>query len=109
MVFTNVYNPRSYIPRKKEIRPTPVGEGATLGANATVICGHSIGRFAFVGAGAVVIEDVPDYALVVGNPAAIKGWMCRCGVRLHFDEGRGVCDVCGAKYRQEGRSVTEVG
>jgi len=108
LVFTNVYNPRSYIPRKNEIRPTPVGEGATLGANATIVCGHTIGRFAFVGAGAVVIDDVPDYALVVGNPATIKGWMCRCGVRLHFDDGRGTCDVCGMKYRQEGRIVTEV-
>ncbi|MFH1625581.1 MAG: Gfo/Idh/MocA family oxidoreductase, partial [Pseudomonadota bacterium] len=83
MVFTNVYNPRSYIPRKDEIRPTLVKEGATLGANCTILCGHTIGRFALVGAGAVVLNDVPDFALVAGNPSRIKGWMCRCGIRLH--------------------------
>ena len=77
MVFTNVYNPRSYIPRKEEIRPTLVKEGATLGANATIVCGNTIGRFAFVAAGAVVLNDIPDYALVVGNPAVVKGWVCR--------------------------------
>jgi UDP-2-acetamido-3-amino-2,3-dideoxy-glucuronate N-acetyltransferase len=104
MVFTNVYNPRSYIPRKSELRPTRVKEGATLGANCTIVCGHTIGRFAFVAAGAVVTKDVPDYALVAGNPAKLKGWMCRCGVRLHLEEDRAVCDVCGMKYRQnEGR------
>ena len=85
MVFTNVYNPRSYIPRMNEIRPTLVKEGATLGANCTILCGHTIGRFVFVGAGAVVLGDVPDFALVAGNSAKIKGWMCRCGIQLHFD------------------------
>jgi len=108
MVFTNVYNPRSYIPRKNEIRPTPVREGATLGANSTIVCGHNIGRFSFVGAGAVVIDDVPDYALMVGNPAKIKGWMCRCGIRLHLDKGDAVCDVCGLRYRKKGNRVHEV-
>jgi UDP-2-acetamido-3-amino-2,3-dideoxy-glucuronate N-acetyltransferase len=98
MVFTNVYNPRSYIPRKSELRPTRVKEGATLGANCTIVCGHTIGRFAFVGAGAVVTKDVPDYALMAGNPAGPKGWMCRCGVRLHFEEDLAVCDVCGQRY-----------
>jgi UDP-2-acetamido-3-amino-2,3-dideoxy-glucuronate N-acetyltransferase len=73
MVFTNVYNPRSYISRKDEIRATLVKEGATLGANCTILCGHTIGRFAFIGAGTVVLDDVPDFALMVGNPAAIKG------------------------------------
>ncbi|MBN2124858.1 MAG: Gfo/Idh/MocA family oxidoreductase, partial [Deltaproteobacteria bacterium] len=87
MVFTNVYNPRSYIPRKDEIRRTLVREGATLGANSTIVCGHSIGRFAFVAAGTVVTGDVPDYALMAGNPAKIKGWMCRCGIRLNFEDG----------------------
>ena len=107
MVFTNVYNPRSYIPRKSEIRHTLVKEGATLGANCTILCGHTIGCFAFVGAGAVVLHNVPDFALVGGNPAVIKGWMCRCGVRLHFEDGNAACDVCGAKYEKKGESVRE--
>ena len=109
MVFPNVYNPRSYIPRKSEIRSTLVREGATLGANCTIVCGHTIGRFAFVGAGAVVVGDVSDYALMVGNPARLKGWMCRCGIRLHFDDGRAVCYACGKSYRQEGIRVLEKG
>jgi len=107
MVFTNVFNPRSHIPRKDEIRPIIVKKGATLGANSTIVCGHSIGRFAFVGAGAVVVNDIPDYAMAVGNPAEIKGWMCRCGVRLHFEKGKAVCDVCGAKYLKDGKQVCE--
>jgi UDP-2-acetamido-3-amino-2,3-dideoxy-glucuronate N-acetyltransferase len=108
MVFTNVYNPRSYISRKNEIRTTLVKEGATLGANSTVVCGHTIGRFAFVGAGTVVLDDVPDFALVVGNPAMIKGWMCRCGIRLHFEGKRAVCDVCGSRYVKYGDSIKEL-
>lgn len=108
MVFTNVYNPRSYIPRKAELRKTLVREGATLGANSTIVCGNTIGRFAFVGAGTVVIADVPDHALVVGNPAAIKGWMCRCGIRLHFEQGRALCDACGSRYAKEENVVTEI-
>jgi len=107
MVFTNVYNPRSYIPRKNEFRHTLVREGATLGANSTIICGHTIGQFAFVGAGAVVTEDVPDFALVAGNPAIIKGWMCRCGIRLHFDGNAATCDACGSRYGKKGNSVKE--
>lgn len=108
MVFTNVYNPRSYIPRKNEIRSTLVREGSTLGANSTIVCGHTIGRFAFIGAGTVVIRDVPDYALMVGNPAQIKGWICQCGIRLHFEDGRAVCDVCATRYIKEGDVVSEV-
>ncbi|RPI77441.1 MAG: oxidoreductase [Desulfobacteraceae bacterium] len=108
MVFTNVYNPRSYIPRKDEIRKTLVKEGASLGANCTIVCGHTIGRFAFVGAGSVVIDDVPDYALVVGNPAEIKGWMCQCGVRLHFEKNKAICDTCGLKYIQDGKNVSKI-
>jgi UDP-2-acetamido-3-amino-2,3-dideoxy-glucuronate N-acetyltransferase len=107
MVFTNVYNPRSYISRKSEIRRTLVREGATLGANCTILCGHTIGRFAFVGAGAVVLHDVPDFALVAGNPAEIKGWMCRCGIRLHLEQDRATCEVCGLKYVTNGDAVVE--
>src|SRR5947208_4204711 len=82
VVFTNVINPRSHISRKHEYRPTLVRQGATLGANATILCGLTIGRFAFVGAGAVVTRDVPDFALVHGNPARHRGWICACGVTL---------------------------
>ncbi len=98
MVFTNVYNPRASVSRMDELRPTLVKEGATLGANCTIVCGHTIGAHAFVGAGAVVTDDVPDYALMVGNPAVQKGWMCACGVRLHFDGGAAACDACGRRY-----------
>jgi UDP-2-acetamido-3-amino-2,3-dideoxy-glucuronate N-acetyltransferase len=108
MVFTNVYNPRSYIPRKDEIRPTVVKEGATLGANATIVCGHTLGRFAFVAAGSVVLDDIPDFALVAGNPAVIKGWMCTCGVRLNFEDGMATCEACGLTYRKEKNRVTIV-
>ncbi len=101
MVFTNVYNPRSYIPRKNEIRKTLVKEGASLGANCTIVCGHTVGRFAFVGAGSVVLDDVPDFALEVGNPAQIKGWMCQCGVRLYFEKNKAICDTCGLKYHKK--------
>ena len=90
MVFTNVINPRSHVSRKHEYQADARRRGATLGANSTIVCGHTIGRYAFVGAGAVVTSDVPDYALVVGNPARIAGWMCECGVRLpSADERRG--------------------
>ena len=82
MVFTNVVNPRSHVSRRHEFLPTVVRRGATLGANATVVCGRTIGRYAFVGAGAVVTRDVPDYALVIGNPARLAGWVCECGVKL---------------------------
>src|SRR5512140_3066885 len=82
MVFTNVINPRSHVSRKDEYRQTLVKRGASLGANSTVVCGHTVGAHAFVGAGAVVTRDVPDYALVVGNPGRVTGWMCRCGIKL---------------------------
>jgi UDP-2-acetamido-3-amino-2,3-dideoxy-glucuronate N-acetyltransferase len=100
MVFTNVINPRSHVVRKSEYRPTLVRKGATLGANCTVLCGHVVGRYAFVGAGAVVTRDVPDHALVAGVPAKRIGWMCACGVRLP-DRARGgkyACGACGARY-----------
>jgi UDP-2-acetamido-3-amino-2,3-dideoxy-glucuronate N-acetyltransferase len=102
MVFTNVVNPRSHVSRRDEFRPTVVKRGASLGANSTVLCGYTIGRYAFVGAGAVVTRDVPDYALVVGNPARIAGWMCACGVKLaagaHPPEAA-TCPACRSQYR----------
>ncbi len=99
MVFTNVLNPRSAVERKKEYRRTRVGKGASIGANATIICGHDIGAFAFVGAGAVVTRDVPPYALVVGNPARQIGWMSEHGERLTFDEhGFAICPGSGVRY-----------
>ena len=100
MVFTNVYNPRSEISRKDEYRKTLVKKGATIGANATVVCGITIGSYAFIGAGSVVTKDVPDFALVYGNPAAPRGWMCRCGVKLLFRGGKAICSVCGEEYEK---------
>jgi UDP-2-acetamido-3-amino-2,3-dideoxy-glucuronate N-acetyltransferase len=109
MVFTNVINPRSRVPRKDEYRPTLVRCGATLGANSTVVCGHTIGRYAFVGAGTVVTRDVPDYALVIGNPGRIVGWMCECGVKLAAGARAPrhiVCAACAKVYQTEGASLT---
>lgn len=104
-VFTNVYNPRAFIERKHEFRQTLVKKGATIGANATVLCEHTIGRYAFVGAGAVVTKDVPDYALVVGNPARIVGWMCECGTKLDFNNNMTASCVCGKSYDKKGEKV----
>jgi UDP-2-acetamido-3-amino-2,3-dideoxy-glucuronate N-acetyltransferase len=98
MVFTNVHNPRAAVVRKHEYRPTLVKRGATLGANCTVVCGTTIGRHAFVGAGAVVSRDVPDFALVVGVPAKAIGWMSRHGERLTFVDGRAACPSTGERY-----------
>jgi len=99
MVFTNVLNPRSEISRKNEYRKTLVKKGATIGANATIVCGHTIGSYAFVGAGAVVTKDVPDFALVYGSPARQQGWMCRCGERLPDGEGsKRSCSACNSHY-----------
>ncbi|MGD9245799.1 MAG: Gfo/Idh/MocA family oxidoreductase [Desulfobacterales bacterium] len=98
MVFTNVINPRSHISRKHEFKQTIVKKGASIGANATIICGNTIGRYAFIGAGAVVTKDVPDYALVVGNPAKIVGWMCECGHQISFDGDVATCLGCGKQY-----------
>jgi UDP-2-acetamido-3-amino-2,3-dideoxy-glucuronate N-acetyltransferase len=103
VVFTNVINPRSHISRKHQYRLTPVRQGATLGANATILCGITIGRYAFIGAGAVVTKDVPDFALMHGNPARQHGWMCACGIALPVKgsakTGRATCGECGAAYR----------
>jgi len=83
----------------KEVRPTLVRKGASLGANCTIVCGNTVGKYAFVGAGAVVKKDVPDYAMVAGNPAKIKGWMCICGNRIDFHGSKGQCRECGKPYR----------
>jgi UDP-2-acetamido-3-amino-2,3-dideoxy-glucuronate N-acetyltransferase len=99
MVFTNVVNPRSRISRKNEYRNTVVRQGASIGANATVVCGHTIGQYAFIGAGAVVTRDVPDYALIYGNPARQQGWVCRCGIRLPLHGIRATCQACGDSYQ----------
>jgi UDP-2-acetamido-3-amino-2,3-dideoxy-glucuronate N-acetyltransferase len=112
MVFTNVVNPRSHISRKDEYRRTLVRRGASIGANATIVCGHTIGRYAFIGAGAVVTKDVPDFALVLGNPARISGWVCMCGVRLDLEsrlrEGTVVrCKACGASYTEADGKLAE--
>jgi UDP-2-acetamido-3-amino-2,3-dideoxy-glucuronate N-acetyltransferase len=98
MVFTNVHNPRAHIKRMSEVRPTVVQRGATLGANCTIVCGNTVGEYAFIGAGAVITKDVPAYALMLGNPARRKGWMCACGVALDFADNKAHCRVCGAAY-----------
>jgi UDP-2-acetamido-3-amino-2,3-dideoxy-glucuronate N-acetyltransferase len=100
MVFTNVFNPRSEIPRMKELKPTLVKRGTTLGANSTILCGITIGRYAFIGAGAVVTKDVPDHALVVGNPGRVTGWMCVCGVKLKTGRAGALCPTCGKRYKK---------
>ena len=112
-VFTNVNNPRSHVPRKNEYLPTLVQRGATIGANATVVCGATLGRYAFVGAGAIVTRDVPDYAMVYGNPARLRGWMCACGVKLGLGiaadtEETAGCSACPRRYRRKGLTVSEV-
>ena len=99
-VFTNVINPRSQVVRRSEFKRTLVKRGASIGANATVVCGTTLGEYAFVGAGAVVTTDVQPYALMVGVPARRIGWMCQCGVRLRLADGRAACDACGAAYRE---------
>lgn len=98
MVFTNVINPRSHVSRKNEYKQTLIKRGATIGANATVVCGHTIGEYAFIGAGAVVTRDVPPFALMVGTPARRIGWMCQCGERLSESGGDVVCSACGSAY-----------
>ena len=109
MVFTNVINPRSAVNRKSEYMKTHVGKGASIGANATIVCGHDIGKFAFIGAGAVVTKHVPDYALVVGNPARHIGWMSEYGHRLHFDqEGYAKCAESVEWYQIKGIQVCKI-
>ncbi len=109
MVFTNVNNPRSAVVRKNQYLKTNVGKGATIGANATVICGNNIGEYAFIGAGAVVTKDVPPYALVVGNPSKQIGWMSEYGHRLKFDaNGIGICPESKQEYKLTGNKVKRI-
>lgn len=108
-VFTNVINPRSFISRKDEFRPTIVRRGASIGANATIVCGNEIGEYAMVGAGAVVTKDVPPYSLWVGNPARQAGWVSRAGHKLDFNDDMAVCPETGAHYRLADGRVEEIG
>jgi UDP-2-acetamido-3-amino-2,3-dideoxy-glucuronate N-acetyltransferase len=107
-VFTNVVNPRSHVSRKSEYQPTLVRRGATIGANATVICGATLGEYSFIGAGAVVRGEVPAYAVMVGVPARRVGWMCQCGVRLDLRGAEAACAACGARYREEGGLLRQI-
>lgn len=97
-VFTNVINPRAFIERKNEYKKTIVKKGASVGANATIVCGHNIGSYAFVGAGAVVTKDVPDYALVIGSPAKVVGYVCKCGNKLEKTNNIYKCSICSKEY-----------
>lgn len=113
VVFTNDKNPRAKYPKKKYPQygrwlPTLVKEGATIGANATLLCGVKIGKWAMVGAGAVVTKDVADYALVAGNPAKIIGWVCECGNRIEFENQKAVCKICKRKYKKEKEKVCKI-
>jgi UDP-2-acetamido-3-amino-2,3-dideoxy-glucuronate N-acetyltransferase len=112
MVFTNVINPRSHVPRREEYQTTQVKRGASIGANATILCGVTLGRYCFVGAGGVVSKDIPDYALVYGNPARIRGWMCQCGIKLPLKadetDGEAGCPSCQTRYMKRGEVVRPV-
>ena len=109
MVFTNVINPRSGVIRKDEYMKTVVGKGASIGANATIVCGNNIGRYAFIGAGAIVTKEVPDYALMVGNPSKNIGWMSEFGERLIFNEsGIAICNTTGSRYRLNNNLVNKI-
>lgn len=113
MVFTNVINPRAFMERKSEFKSTRVLRGASIGANATILCGVTLGSYCLIGAGAVVTRDVPDYALVYGSPARLKGWVCYCAEPLELGAGsegqyEGTCSKCGRHYRRAGGSVRQV-
>lgn len=97
-VFTNVTNPRSLINRKNEYKATLIKEGASVGANATIICGHTVGKFALIGAGSVITKDVKDYELIIGNPGKRIGWVCQCGERIAVNNGEAACKACNTKY-----------
>ncbi len=107
-VFTNVINPRAFIERKKEFKTTLIKKGASIGANATIVCGTTIGKYAFIGAGALVSTNVPDYALVFGNPAKQRGWICQCGIKLEIANHYSKCPACKNEYiLTNGNELTE--
>jgi len=106
-VFTNVINPRAFIERKDEFRPTIVKKGASIGANATIVCGNNIGRYSLIGAGAVVTKPIPDHALAVGSPARIIGYLCKCGQRLEITGGAATCGSCANRYLQTEAGIEE--
>ena len=111
MVFTNVINPRIHVERKNEYKQTLVQKGVTIGANSTIVCGITLGKYSFVGAGAVVTKDIPNYSMVYGNPAKIKGWVCNCGVKLDFSTSdasseQTICNACGKEYNKDHLVVT---
>lgn len=112
MVLTNVINPRSHVSRKDEYKTTLIEQGTSIGANATIVCGVTLGRYCFIGAGSVVTHNVPDYGLVYGNPGRVQGWICQCGVRLVFGtldgQEQAFCAECGAQYVKKGQIVTMV-
>jgi UDP-2-acetamido-3-amino-2,3-dideoxy-glucuronate N-acetyltransferase len=112
MVFTNVVNPRSHVIRRDEYKTTLVKRGASMGANSTIVCGITIGEYAFIGAGSVITRDVPPYALMYGNPAKVHGWMCACGIKLPFGTGagreEGMCPGCGAGYTRNDQAVSPI-
>lgn len=105
-VFTNVINPRSFIERKEEYRKTVIKKGASIGANSTIVCGNTVGKYAFIGAGAVVTKDIPDYALVVGNPARIIGYVCECGNKLEKEKEKFVCSSCNKVYEMVNQNLS---
>ncbi len=107
-VFTNVTNPRSFISRRNEYKKTIIGRGASIGANATIVCGHNIGKYAFIAAGAVVTKDVPDYALVMGNPARVKYYVCECAEKMVWQNSKFICPCCGKKYILKDEHVEEI-
>jgi UDP-2-acetamido-3-amino-2,3-dideoxy-glucuronate N-acetyltransferase len=107
-VFTNVINPRSHINKKDEYKKTIIREGASIGANATIVCGNSIGKFALIGAGSVVTKDIQDYALIVGNPGNRIGWVCKCGEILNFKNKKSVCERCREEYELSGDCVINI-
>lgn len=110
MVFTNVINPRAHVSRKHEYKRTLVRKGATIGANATIVCGVTLGAYAFIGAGAVVTTDVPDYGLYTGVPARHRGWICQCGIKLSFSGSQARCGDCGASYEKTSETkITRLG
>jgi UDP-2-acetamido-3-amino-2,3-dideoxy-glucuronate N-acetyltransferase len=114
VVFTNVINPRSHVRRHSEYRQTIVKRGASIGANATIVCGHTLGRYCFIGAGTVVTRDVPDYVMLVGNPGRLRGWVCECGIKLPFEpaaEGSAdaSCPACAKSYRRIGATIRLIG